>query len=539
MKTLFVVTCALLAGLPALAQSGPVTCKSTPTTKTEADAAYIAERFPEAERLFAQQVSTAPTEAAWSGLVHTQIQRNEVADALASANRAVAALPKSAQAHVLVGDAELRAGHLREAAAAYAEARSLDLCSAGAHFGNARLLLLSSMRLSALKELAFAHRLAIGDTEISEALFSLLPPAMHAKGLRNLLASAPDLPPTHRQRLEQQAALLEMGATCHPSEMPPVAKVRLTPIFFNGVHTRDYAIRIAHDGDAINLELDSTVSGIVLMASDAKKLNVVPASAGQDMAPYLGYVNSLQIGSLHYGKCAVAVVPDATLAGRYSVIGTSFFQDSLIHLDWPAKEMTLSAYPGASASEAESGPIDASVPSSEKAWVHAIVDDGRVLVPASVEKHPVGLVMLDTSWTINMLSPFAAATASLKTQPDVTVSVDGVSGPLVRIFRKDGGGSLYQSNVLSSEAKNVPIRIIGERVTMAFATTEPPDFPLFSFDNSQASHAAGMELSGMIGYAVLRQYFIDLDYRNGLVNLKYDIGFPLRDSAKDPALPSR
>jgi hypothetical protein len=531
MKTLIVVTCALLSGLPALAQSGPVTCKSAVATHTDADAAYIAERFPDAERLFAEQVSTTPTDAAWTGLVHSQIQRNEVAEALATANRAVAALPKSAEARVLVGDAELRAGHLDKAAAAYTEARSLDPCSAGAHFGNGRLLLLSSMRQSALKELALAHRLALTDSEISETVFSLLPPAMHAKGLRNLLASATDLPPAHRQRLEQKAALLEMGATCQPVEFPPVAKVPLTPIFFNGTKVRDYAIRVAQGDAAINLELDSTASGIVLMASDAKKLNVTPASGDQATAPYLGYVSSIQIGSLRYGKCAVAVVPDAALASQYSVIGTSFFQDSLIHLDWVAKEMTLSAYPDAPASAGEPRLIDASVPSSEKAWVRAIVDDGRVLVPAAVEKHPVGLVMLDTSSTLNMLSPLAAANASLKTHLDDTVSVTGVSGPLVRIFRKDGGVNLDRSDVLSPEAKNVPVRVIGDRVTVVFAANEPPDFPLFSFDNSAASHAAGVEINGMIGYAVLRQYFIDFDYRNGLVNLKYDIGFPLRDSA--------
>jgi hypothetical protein len=463
--------------------------------------------------------------------VHSQIQRNEVAEALATANRAVAALPRSAEAHVLVGDAELRAGHLPEAAAAYTEARSLDPCSAGAHFGNGRLLLLSSMRQSGLKELALAHRLALTDSEISETLFSLLPPAMHAKGLRNLLASATDISPARRQRLEQQAALLEMGATCHPPEIISSTNIVLTPMFFNGVYPRDYGLHVGAGSAAANLELDSTATGIVLSTTDAKKLNVIPAVAGQTVAPYLGYLNSVQIGSLSYGKCAVSVVSDAALGHSYSVIGTSFFQDSLIHIDWVAKQITLAPYPGARVITAEANPVDASIPASEKDWVHAIVDDGRVLVPVAVEKHPAGLVMLDTAGTLNMLSPFAAATASLKTKVDASVSVIGVSGPLVRIFRKQGGGDINQSSVLFPDGKDVIIHTIGDQMAVVFAGNEPPVFSLYSFDNGLASHAAGLEIGGIIGYSVLQQYFIDIDYRGGLVHLKYDIGFPLRHAA--------
>jgi hypothetical protein len=475
---------------------------------------------------------------------------------LATAKRATAAMPKSAAMLALTGDAELRAAHIDEASAAYTQARTMDPCLAAAHFGVARMLQLSAMHASALKELAFAHRLAPTDTAISEALFAILPPTMQAKGLRNILASGTDLTPTHRQHLEQQAALLEAGAICRPALMDG-AKLPLTPLFFTGTLPRDYALRIVTGGSAaVNLELDSTAAGIVLSDTDAKKLNVQPAVTGQSTAPYLGYVDSMQIGPMQFGKCSVAVVPDIELAHRYSVIGTSFFRDFRQHIDWVAKMLTLSPYPGAPVLAAEAAPMDAAVLGNEQKWSHALIDDNRILVSALVAKRPVGLVMIDTSNTLNMISP--AAAIPFKPTMDQTINVEGVSGNLVRIFRKDGGGTANKSDIIgldgldgsmyetalsvkdgggglerksslaTTDGKNVPVKIVGDHMTVAFAGNQPPDFALFSFDIRAASHAAGLDIGGIVGYTVLEQYFVDIDYRNGLVNLTYDQGFPQR-----------
>jgi hypothetical protein len=531
MKNLLLCAGLLCLAAPLCAQSaaapGGVTCSLPSHPKTDADKAFAAEHFAEAEALYTTQLSASPSEAAWIGLVHSQIEQDKVMDALANARRATAALPKSAAMLALTGDAELRAAHIDEANAAYAQARTMDPCLAAAHYGVARMLQLSAMHASALKELAFAHRLAPSDPAISEALFMTLPPAMQAKGLRNLLAATPDLPVAHRQRLEQQAALLEAGATCHPPQMEG-GPVPLTPIFFNGTIVRDYALHVSTpDSIAINLELDSTASGIVLSDSDAKKLKVKPAVDGQATVPYLGYVDSLKIASTQYGKCAVSVVPDAVLGNRYSVIGTSFFHDFKIHLDWVAKLMTLTPYPGPTVFAAESAPMDATTPDNEKTWAHALIDDGRVLVAARVEKRPVGLIMIDTSRELEMISPLAAA--PFKAQPEATLHVEGVSGQMVRIFGKDGSSTEAVSSVISKDGKNVPIKNVGNFLAVSFAGNQPPNFQVYSFDISAASHAAGLEVGGIVGYHVLRQYFIDFDYRNGLVNLKYDEGFPQRD----------
>jgi tetratricopeptide (TPR) repeat protein len=549
----------LLPSSALFAQQAPpaaVSCSADTSAPTDGSRALAAERYAEAETFYAAQMNGKPSITVYAGLVDAQIQLDKVDQALSTAKQAVAALPNSGEAQALLGDAQLRASHIDEATAAYTAAIKLDKCSARAHFGYGRIEGLYSRHASEQKQYALAHRLTPADTHISEVTFATLPPALHAKGLRNLLASATDLPPAHRQHLEQQAALLEAGAICRPAQMDG-AKLPLTPIFFNGVRTRDYALRVSTGGSTpVNLELDSTAAGIVLSENDAKKLNVHPAVNGQTTAPYLGYVDSVQIGPMQFAKCSVSVVSDSDLGHRYSVIGTSFFRDFRVHLDWVAKLMTLNPYPGTPVLAAEAAPMDAVNLGNEQGWSHALIDDNRILVPAMAEKRPVGLVMLDTSNTLNMLAPSAAI--PFKPTMDQTINVEGVSGSIVRIFRKDGGGNANESDVIgldgvpgglvdtamtnkqggggterissiaSTNGKNVPIKIVGASLAVAFAGNQPPDFALYSFDISAASHAAGLEIGGIVGYTVLRQYFIDIDYRNGVVNLTYDQGFPLR-----------
>jgi tetratricopeptide (TPR) repeat protein len=530
----------LLPAAPLLAQQAPptaVTCTAYTTAPTDGSRALAAERYAEAETFYAAQIGAKPSIIVYAGLVDAQIQLNKVDQALATAKHAVAALPNSGEAQALLGDAELRASHVDEANTAYAAALKLDKCSARAHFGFGRIEDLYSRHASAQKQYALAHRLTPADAHISEVTFATLPPAPHVKGLRNILASATDLLPAHRQRLEQQAALLEAGAICRPAQTDG-AKLTFTPILFNGVVTRGYALRVTTPGSStpVNLELDSTAPGIDLSDADAKKLNVQPAVAGQATAPYLGYVDSLQIGPMQFAKCSVSVVLNAELGHRYSVISTSFFRDFRQHIDWVVKTLTLSAYPGAQVLAAKAAPMDAVMLGNEQNWAHALIDDNRILVPALVEKKPVGLIMIDTSYTLNMLSP--AAATPFKPAMDHTVSVVGVSGNLVRIFRRDGGADPDRSEVIgldgdssTSNGKNVPIKAVGAHLSVAFAGNQPPDFALHSFDISAASHSAGLEIAGIVGYTVLQQYFVDIDYRNGLVNLTYDEGFPGRASA--------
>jgi hypothetical protein len=100
MKNLVAFAGLLCFAAPLCAQSvpkpGAVTCMIAAHPKTDADRAFAAGHFSDSEGLYTQQLAASPSEGAWAGLVHAQIEQNKVADALTSANRAIAALPASA-----------------------------------------------------------------------------------------------------------------------------------------------------------------------------------------------------------------------------------------------------------------------------------------------------------------------------------------------------------------------------------------------------------------------------------------------------------
>jgi hypothetical protein len=51
---------------------------------------------------------------------------------------------------------------------------------------------------------------------------------------------------------------------------------------------------------------------------------------------------------------------------------------------------------------------------------------------------------------------------------------------------------------------------------------QQPNFDIVTLDLSKESRQTGTELSGFLGFAMLRQLEIKLDYRDGLVDFEYD-----------------
>ena len=519
---LFSATCSL-----AQTTAAAITCAPhAPPSQTEATRALAAADYGQAETLFTAQLAATPSEAAYAGLVQSQIELNKVTEALATAKQSVTAYPASAKTQTALGDAEFRASNLDAARDAYLAARKLDPCFARAHFGSARLLELSSMHASAQKELIFAHKLAVADSDISEALFATLPPALHAKGYRNLLASTPDMSVARRQRLEQEAALLEAGMTCvaqNPISRP--TRVEFTPIQYGGDSLRDWALHASFGPKkSIDLEIDSTVSGIILSETAASRLAVTPAIPGQTKAPYLASVENLQLADLHFARCPVRVVPDAELPHSQSVIGTDFFRGSLINLNWAGRFMTLSPYTTASGAV----PLDAAIPDSEREWAHVIVNGHRLLFATAINKQPTGLFLYDTAYSPTIISPPIAA--RLAPKPDLSAPVDGYSGASVRFFYKDGI-PIDRPDILDTNGKLLKVTRPQTFTIFRFAGNEYPDKNTYTFDISGSSHAAGIEVAGIFGLTVMREYFTDIDYRNGLMQMKLDRSFYLRDGS--------
>jgi hypothetical protein len=72
---------------------------------------------------------------------------------------------------------------------------------------------------------------------------------------------------------------------------------------------------------------------------------------------------------------------------------------------------------------------------------------------------------------------------------------------------------------LNGEVKNV---FSGDDITLTFGSLRQRNLDIVAFDTSVISDSIGTEVSGILGFAMLRMLDIKIDYRDGLVEFNFD-----------------
>lgn len=516
----------LCSPLPVLAQTAPaLQCTIAPARASEADRAFAAGNPVSAEQLFTTQLATAPTPANYAGLVTAQLDQNHLPEALATAQRAAAALPASADAQALVGHALARAGQVPEAFAAYTRALALDRCSSLAHAGLGRLDDLIGRHASAIRELNFAHRLAPNDPAITVTFIEILPPAQRSTLLHALLASHPLLPPGQLDRLTTQQSLLDQGKSCTATEAFTIAKIELLPVLLNGRSPRGWGLKLSVNNITLPLlELDSSVAGIVLNPTDAAKAGVHPLdpATAKPGTTYTASADHIRIGVIDFHNCPVTVAPAAALANANSLIGTSFFRDRLIHIDYAARLLTLSPLPSpAPGAEGPYGLTDQVLDPAKKDWTPVYIAGPQVLVPTLINKKGPYLFAMDTGVTRTIYSP-AVTRRELSESKDATLNLTGTSAAIVKVLPRDGGGDTAITDVHGPDGTLLKVTRPVKLPVLRFALSEIPDPSAVSFDLSPLSHQAQTEISGVLGFSLLSYFDIEINYRDALARIAFD-----------------
>ena len=295
------------------------------------------------------------------------------------------------------------------------------------------------------------------------------------------------------------------------------------PVLFNGKRARSWGLRTRLN-DAVTplLELDTSVAGIVLNPSDAQKAGVKPlfASSTAPVAPYAGFVDHVQIGKLNYRDCPVRVVPDATLAGGNSLIGADFFRDRLIHIDYVNSMLTLRELP-ARPGLASSAVSDRVIDPEQKDWSSVYIAGPAVLLPTLINKTGPYLFLMDTGIYRSVISP-AVTESLLHPLHDATLNLQGTSGSIVKVLRREGGGDVNKTSILDPAGHLLSVSTPLKIPVLHFTNNEYPETYSVSFDLSPTSQQAGVEVSGILGFGVLHGYYLDIDYRDGLARILFD-----------------
>lgn len=523
LRPLFVLPFLLFPLAAAAVEAKPLSCTVQPAAaETPADTAYKSGSVAAAETAAMAQMGTTPTVASYAALVRVQLERDELTAAMATARASVAAHPASAAAQALLGDAQLRGGDIAAASGTYVAALKLDPCSPRAHLGNGRINNMVGRNTLGNAELKNAHVLAPQDGEITLYWLDSLTGAQHGpergSALRALLDSSPVLPAETVEHVRDELALIEQQALCTPVESPATAKLDLSPLMLNGNFARSWGMQVRLNEKSTSLlELDSSVAGIVLNPKDAEKAGVRPLTAASATRPYVAVADHLRIGKLEYRGCPVRVVPAAMLANSNSLIGTEFFKDHLIHLDYVDKSMTLRPLPTLTPGGKE--PL---IAPEEKDWSPVYVSGPNVLVPTMLDKKGPFLFLLDTGSEVTVFSP-AVLPQTLGKHRELTRNLRGTSGAIIKVLADAEDPIGDHTLITAPDGSVLKVYTPANTPVMRFTNNVRNDIDSIAFDISPKSHTAGVNISGIFGFdSFLYDFSIDINYRDSLAQILLD-----------------
>jgi hypothetical protein len=225
------------------------------------------------------------------------------------------------------------------------------------------------------------------------------------------------------------------------------------------------------------------------------------------------------VGPLDFRDCPVQVSAK-NIAGHDGMVGPDFFSQYLVTLDFPGQMLRLSQLPKWEASEdppAESSSSqrdpgsapaearsedpdhetkDGDLPPGMGSYTRIFRFGHMLLVPTSVNDSPKRLFLMDSGSDHCYVSPEAAREVT-KVSDDPDTRVLGLGGSVKKVYRAD-------------------------KATLMFGGYKQENQDLISFDLSGLSQNTGTEISGTLGFALLRVLKVTIDYRDGLVDFSYD-----------------
>jgi tetratricopeptide (TPR) repeat protein len=535
-----------------------------------ADALYRAGKFTEAEAGFQALLNVDPKSVpAQVGLVRSMLHQQKVDEAFAAVNSAIALQSNSAALLAARGDVQFRRAEMSDAELSYLAAKKLDPKEVSAYLGLARVYSAYSLYRMAYGELQIAHGLAPANLEVQRAWLRMLPPKERLAALQAYLAGPHPDDEEQTRRMAEYLEFLKATADKPTHACRLVSKVEQTETKLEAMDadegwrrravgmSRGIGLPAKLNDHNVHLLLDTGAGGIMVSRTVAEKAGLTRVSAlhfggiGDRglQSGYMAVADHIRIGELEFTDCAVAVSDQRSVADQDGLIGADVFGGYLIDIDLPGMRLKLSPLPkrpedtvaptslnseGDEQANAEQHeqkeqkeqkeniapeqssdqhkpvqpetqperrlperrlPKDRYIAPEMVNWTKVFRFGHSLLVPTSVNDSRTMLFGLDTGAFSNVLSLHAARQAG-KVSSDYNLQVKGLNGKVKDVYTA--------------------------KATLRFAHLRLPNLDIVTFDLSKESQQTGTELSGFLGFAMLRLLEIQLDYRDGLVNFVYD-----------------
>lgn len=515
-----------------------------------ADQLFRSGKFVEAESSYQAIVQKdAKLVPAQVGLVRSMLKQQKIDESLDAANKALMLTPDSAALLAVKGDVQFRRGEMAGAEISYLRAKVVDPKEVRTYLGLARLYSSYSLYRKAYDLLQTAHTLAPTDIEVQRAWLRMLPRKEKLTALEAYLAELHPDDPEETQWMQEYLDFLKATVDKPVHACRLVSKVEQTETKLEVMYGPDIH-RIRGIGLSVNLNdhharllLDTGAGGIIISRKVAEKAGLTRISAEHysgigDKGLQTGYTavaDHIRIGELEFQDCVVSVSDKRSVGDEDGLIGADVFGAYLVDIDLPGMKLKLSPLPkrpedavapkslnsegedqaNAERKEENSTEQDSRQPRSSAAdskparrlpkdryiapemanWTKVFRFGHMMLVPTFVNDSPAMLFGLDTGAFANILSLREGRRLG-KVNSEERLRVHGLSGEVNKVY--------------------------SAKATLRFGHLQQPSMDVVTFDISSQSRRIGTEVSGFLGFAMLRILDVKLDYRDGLVDFGYD-----------------
>jgi len=478
-------------------------------------------KLAEAEAAYKEVLKGEPQSPdAYVGLVRVNLRQKRLADAEAALAKAVELGPKSNAVRVAQGEVLFRQGKIIEAQDNFTPLVKANTAEARAYLGLGRIYWAGSLRMHAKLMYELAHDKDPDDPDIRRAWLFTLSRKERIQALRGLLSEEADEDEDDRGHLETSLAAMEEaeieGRTgCRLASKVDEAHIPMERMLYGASRVRGYGLKVLLNGAKSTLLMDTGSTGILVSKRIAEKAGITAIvktdvhGIGDKGAAggFVGVADSIKIGDLEFKGCHISVMERNSVAEEDGLIGADIFSHYLVGIDFPNGKLNLAplpAMPPPSDTEKAlvakypkiAGLRDRYVAPELKEYTPVFRFGHMLLIQTRINELPSKLFLIDTGAFSDTISP-AAAREVTKVRGDSNIQVKGLNGAVKNVFTADN-------------------------LTLTFSHFRQPARDMVAFDTTGISNSSGVEISGMLGFSMLYQMEVKIDYRDGLVDFGYD-----------------
>jgi len=516
-----------------------------------ADQLYRAGKFAEAEASYQAILKTdSKLVPAQVGSVRAMLRQQKIDEAMDEVNKALAQQPNEAPLLAAKGDVLFRRGEMTDAEGSYLAAKKLDPKAARAYLGLARLYRSYSLYRKAYDQLQTAHEIASDDIEVQRAWLNMLPRKERLAAMEAYLGGPHPDDEEETKWMTEYLAFLKATAdkpvhACRLVSKVEQTETKLETMYGPDIHRmRGIGLSVRLNDRNVHLLLDTGAGGIMVNHRLAEKAGLTRIAAlhfggiGDKglQSGYTAVADHIRIGELEFQDCVVSVSDKGSVGDEDGLIGADVLGAYLIDIDLPGMRLKLSPLPkrpedivapkslnseGEEQANAEQKEESATEPTTQEPktpaptakparrlpkdrfiapemadWTKVFRFGHSILVPTSVNDSKAMLFGLDTGAFSNLLSVRAGRLVA-KVNSEDRVQIHGLNGNVDKVYSS-------------------------ENATLRFGHFQQSNLGIITLDLSSVSRHTGTEVSGFLGFAMLRQLEVELDYRDGLVDFKYD-----------------